>query len=72
MGNSAGLGKPPAKEMMPGFSVIFRISRMAEAETPLARAERLFIMMGHPHVFMCLRVRTLVWCISCAFIQINR
>jgi hypothetical protein len=38
------LGRPPAKEMMDGSTVIFRISRMKEGWAALIRSEKRELM----------------------------
>jgi hypothetical protein len=51
-GKVLGEGRPPAKLMMPGFSVTLRISRITEGFILWARAARVQFVMG----FLCLSV----------------
>ena len=48
MGKVLGEGRPPAKLMMPGFSVIFRISRITEGFIFWARRARVQVVMLLP------------------------
>ncbi|MCY1383700.1 hypothetical protein D9M69_718520 [compost metagenome] len=64
-GKVLGEGRPPAKLMMPGFSVTLRISRITEGFMRSARRARVQgLAMGRSLGFMCISGRSVVQSIN--------
>ncbi len=62
-GKSSGAGSPPAKEIISGLSVIFRISRMAELFISCAPTEKVQFRFKTSSLSKIFRVRYLFICL---------